>query len=167
MRKGTAFSIAAAALVAGLALGSISLASAATTASGNGMGQQMRGIMGSAGVTLADIVAKLTGRTDEAVQADRQAGTSFADIAKAGGVSQDKVVTSVLDARKTALDAAVKSGTITQAQADTALANMKDRVADRITSTTAGCNGAGNGAGNGGGGKGAGNGACGGACATQ
>lgn len=162
MGKGKIIGIAAAALIAGLVLGSMSIASAATgNPSAPGAGARLGGMMAQAGSTLADVVAKLTGATADQVRTDRQAGKSFADIAKAKGVSADSVVTSTLDARKAALAAAVKSGSITQAQADTALANMKTRLTDRVTSTSPGCNGAGPGGGAGGG---RGRGGCGGAC---
>jgi hypothetical protein len=165
MRKRNVFAIAAAALVAGLVLGSFGLASAApsqtatgTPGAGAGLGRMMR----QSGATLADIVAKLTGRGVDEVRADRQAGKSFADIAKAKGVSSDKIVGATLDARKAALDAAVKDGRITQAQADTMLANMKARLTDRVDDAAAGCTGAGGGFGRGRGG--AGGGGCGGGC---
>ncbi len=164
MGKGRVVAIAAAALVAGLVLGSFGLASAATTTStpGAGFGARM-GAMWN-GSTLADIVAKLTGLSADQVRTDRQAGKSFEQIAGAKNVSADKVVSAALDARKAALDAAVKDGRITQAQADTAYANMKSRITTKVGSTAPGCTGAGLGSGGGfGGGRGRGGG-CGGAC---
>jgi len=78
----------------------------------------------------------------------------------------------VLAARKTALDAAVKAGTVTQTQADAALANMKSNVSAKITSAAPDtCTGAGPGSGAVGGrgmGRSAGAGNCGGAgCVNQ
>ena len=78
----------------------------------------------------------------------------------------------VLAARKTALDAAVKAGTVTQTQADAALANMKLNVSAKITSAAPDtCTGAGPGSGAVGGrgmGRSAGAGNCGGAgCVNQ
>ena len=70
-------------------------------------------------------MAKLTGQTTAQVYTQRAAGKSFADIASAKGISADKVASDALAARKTALAAAVKAGTITQAQADTMLARMQ------------------------------------------
>jgi hypothetical protein len=164
MRKRNVAAITIAALVAGLVVGSIGLASAATSQSPMGGARlQFRGAMRQAGSTLADVVAKLTGLSLTQVRTDRQAGKSFAEIAKAKGVGADQVVADTLTARKAALDAAVKSGRITQAQADAALATMKTRLTDRVSSTTPGCNGAGAGRGAGGGGYGRGGG-CGGAC---
>lgn len=156
----------AAALVAGLVLGSVGIASAATRTTGTpgaGLGAQVGGMMRQAGASLADVVAKLTGQTTAQVYAQREAGKSFAEIASAKGVSADKVTVDALAARKAALAAAVKAGTITQAQADTMLARMQTRIPARVTSPApAGCDGTGSGAGRGGMGRGAGGG-CGGA----
>lgn len=164
MGKGKIIGIAAAALIAGLVLGSMSIASAATAnGSASGPGLRLGGMMAQAGSTLADVVAKLTGATADQVRTDRQAGKSFADIAKAKGVSADIVVSSALDARKAALAAAVKSGRITQTQADAALAQMKTRLSERVSSTAPGCTGAGRDGGAGFRG-GRGRGCCGGAC---
>jgi urease accessory protein UreF len=155
--------IVSAALVAGLVLGSVGIASAATTATTGtpraGFGAQVGGMLRQAGVSLADIVAKLTGQTAAQVYTQRAAGKSFADIASAKGVSADKVTADALAARKTALAAAVKAGTLTQAQADTMLARMQTRIPQRITDPApAGCDGTGSGAGRGGMGRGAGGG---------
>jgi hypothetical protein len=171
MRNAKIAGLVAAALVAGLVLGTMSIASAATTSTTATAGNGMGGFMRQAGATLADVVGKLTGQSADAVRTQREAGTSFADIAKAKGVSADKVAGSAIDARKAALAAAVKAGTITQQRADLMLDRMQDRVTDRVNSTAActgngggcgggGCGGAGNGGGNGGGG-------CGGACLGQ
>jgi hypothetical protein len=150
----------AAALVAGLVLGSVGIASAATTATGTpgaGFGAQAGGMFRQAGASLADIVAKLTGQTAAQVYTQRAAGKSFADIASAKGVSADKVTADALAARKAALAAAVKAGTVTQAQADAMLARMLTRLSTRVTSPAlAGCDGTGPGAVRGGMGRGAG-----------
>lgn len=155
-----------AALVAGLVLGSVGIASAATTTTGTpgaGFGAQVGGMFRQAGASLADVVAKLTGQTTAQVYTQRAAGNSFADIASAKGVSADKVTADALAARKAALAAAVKAGTLTQAQADIMLARMQTRIPQRITDPApAGCDGTGSGAGRGMG-RGAGGG-CGGDC---
>jgi len=156
----------AAALVAGLVLGSVGIASAATTTTGTpgaGFGAQVGGMFRQVGASLADVVAKLTGQTTAQVYTQRAAGKSFADIASAKGVSADKVTADALATRKAALAAAVKAGTLTQAQADIMLARMQTRIPQRITDPApAGCDGTGSGAGRGMG-RGAGGG-CGGDC---
>jgi len=109
-----------------------------------------------AGGRLLDVVAKLTGLTEEDVAAKRAAGQSIAQIAKDEGVSSDKVVDEALKVREQLLAEKVKDGTITQAQADQALATMKTRLTERVDSTAA-C-GSGGGCGMGGGGRGMGGG---------
>lgn len=124
---------------------------------GLGIGASMR----SAGGRLADVVAKLTGQSVADVTATRRAGTSWAKVAEAKGVSSSAVVDEALKVRAAALAGRVKSGAMTQAQADNALATMKARLTERVTSADASCNGAGGGRGagrgNGGCGMGAGN----------
>ena len=173
MKRGTTIALVSGALVAGLALGTVGFAFAAPsrTATGTaGFGARVGAVCRQAGGTIADIVAKVTGQSTTDVYASRAAGKSFADIAAAKGVSVDTLTADVIAARKTALDAAVKAGTIAQAQADAMLANMKANVSTKVTSTAPStCTGAGPGSGAG---KGAGRGMMGaggrgGACVTQ
>jgi hypothetical protein len=153
VRKRTVATYVIAALVAGVVLGSFGIASAATSTTQTATGARLRlgSAVQTAQATLADIVAKLTGKTVDEVRDDRAAGTSFADIASESGVSSSKIVSDALTARKAMLDDLVKQGKITQAQADAALARMTTRLNDRVSSTT-GCTGAGPGAGTGAGG---------------
>ena len=178
MKRGTTIALVSGALVAGLALGTVGIAFAAPskTATGTtGFGTRLGAVCRQAGGTIADIVAKVTGQSTSDVYAARAKGDSFADIAASKGVSADKLTADVVAARKTALDAAVKAKTVTQAQADAALARMKTNVSTKITSDApSDCTGTGAGAGKGQGqgkgqgrGMGAGAGACGGACVTQ
>ena len=175
MRKRTAITFVIAALVAGVVLGSFGIATAATSAGSSataGARLRLGTTVKAAQATLADIVAKLTGKTVAQVREERAAGKSFADIASANGVSSSKVVSDTLAARKALLAELVKQGRITQAQADAALARMTTRLNARVTSTAAGCTGTGactggtctgTGPGSGGGGFGRGSGgACGG-----
>lgn len=114
--------------------------------------------MRGAGGRLADVVAKLTGLDVGDVQAKRQAGASFADIAAEKGVKPDAVVDEAVKVRARALDARVADGTLTQEQADAALERMTARLTERVSSTAAGCNGGGGGGRSGGGGCGGGGG---------
>ena len=175
-------------LVAGLVLGTVASSFAATpavnrttgttaTAPGAGLGLRLGASVRDAGGRMIDVVAKLTGLSAEDVQAKRAAGQSLEQIAASKDVSADKVVAQALAVRKQLLDEKVKAGTITQAQADAALAQMKTRLESRIANTAA-CTGQGAGGGCGGGGgcgmgggRGMGAGGCGGggcgATATQ
>ena len=104
-------------------------------------------------------VSDLLGMQPTDIAAQRQAGKSLAQIAKAKNVSQDKLVATILAAKKAALDQAVKNGRLTQAQADAMIEQMKNRVSDRVDDTTVGPRGAGRGM-MGGGGQGLRAGAC-------
>lgn len=163
MKRGTTIALVSGALVAGLALGTVGIAFAApsNTATGTtGFGTRLGAVCRQAGGTIADIVAKVTGKSAADVSAARAKGDSFADIAATKGISAGTLTDDVLAARKTALDAAVKAKTITQAQADAALARMKTNVSAKITSDApSGCTGTGAGAaGKGGQGRGQGQG---------
>lgn len=138
----------AAALVAGLALGSIGIASAAQKAADNAQGRlgiRLGASIREAGATLADIVAELTGSTAEDVREERLEGKSFAEIAAEQDVAVEDVVAAAIGARKALLDEAVASGEITQAQADAALDRMQTRLTERVSSDTP-CAGGGSGA---------------------
>jgi hypothetical protein len=173
MKRGTTIALVSGALVAGLALGTVGIAFAAPSGAATGtagFGARLGAVCRQAGGTIAEIVAKVTGQSTADVYASRAAGKSFADIAAAKGVSADALTADVVAARKTALDAAVKAGTITQVQADAALANMKANLSTKVTSTAPNtCTGAGPGSGAGrGAGRGMmGAGGCGGTCVAQ
>lgn len=174
----------AGALVAGLVLGSVASAFAANAttpttpvqavaACGLGLGNTMR----SAGGRLLDVVAKLTGQTTAQVQAERATGKTFTQIAADKNISAATVVDEALQVRQAVLAEQVKSGAITQAQADAALATMKTRLTQRVSDPSAcagggagggAAGGAGCGMGRGGAGGGAGRGAgCGGSCGAN
>jgi len=158
----------AAALVVGLVTGNVASGFAATTTAGNGSGAGLRlgATMRESGGRLLDVVAKLTGSSTEAVVAERKAGKSFTQIAAASNIKASTVVDEALKARTAVLAEKVKSGAITQAQADAAAANMKTRLTSRVDSVNTACDGTGAGAGAGrgqGGVRGAGRG---GACTT-
>lgn len=84
--------------------------------------------------------AKALKMTVEDLHAQRLAGKSLAEIAKAQGVSTDAVVMAMVESRKAVLDARVSAGTLTQAQADEALKLMKERMSQSITRTEVGPN---------------------------
>lgn len=92
---------------------------------------------------MQDEIAQALGMSVADVQAARQGGKSLAQIAADKKISKDQLVSTILSARKADLDAAVKAGTLTQAQADAMYANMQQRVpvmVDQIA-TGPGCGG--------------------------
>jgi hypothetical protein len=145
----------AAALVVGVIGGNVVSAVAAPVESSNAataahLGLRLGSFVQDAGGRLSDIVAKLTGLSTDAVIEQRQAGTSYAEIATSKGVSVDAVTDAAVDVREKVLDERVASGAITQDAADAALVRMTDRVADRVADTDAtACDGTDAGAGRG------------------
>lgn len=107
-----------------------------------------------------EALAKLLGMDRDEIREQRQKGKSLAEIAKAKGVDAEKVIDTLLKARKTRLDAAVKAGRLTQAEADKMLEAYKERLKARVNSTEA-CVPFGPGRG---GQRGGGGGSCGGDC---
>lgn len=176
MKNGRIITAVAGAMVAGVVLGSVvsgfAASSGSTSTTGSvvaacgAAGLRLGATMRESGGRLLDVVAKLTGQTTDEVAAERQAGKTFTQIAADKNVSSASVVDEAMKVRATVLDAKVKSGDITQEQADAALANMKTRLADRVNSVNTGCNGAGGGGGMGGG-RGAGGGCGGGGCGVS
>jgi hypothetical protein len=83
-------------------------------------------------------VLQRLGMTAEQLAAERQAGKSLAQIAQAKGVSKQALVDLILADRKAVVDERVKAGTLTQAQADAMLAQMKERVTTAVDRTEVG-----------------------------
>jgi len=158
MRKSKVVALAAAALVAGLALGSVGIASAAPTGTDPadvgplyGSCLQLGNTIRNAGARMIDIVADLTGLSAEEIRAERTVGQTLAEVAEDHGVSTDDIVGAAMDARAALLQEKVDEGLITQEQADEALEYMSERLSDRLES---GGMGQGVGAGSGGGPRG-------------
>ena len=76
--------------------------------------------------------AKALNMSTDALRAAMQSGKSLADVAKAQKVSVDKVIKALVAAAEEKLAAAVKDGTLTQAQADAKKASLTQRVTDRV-----------------------------------
>jgi hypothetical protein len=87
------------------------------------------------GSGLGEAAAKYLGLTEAELRTQLESGKSLAEIAKAQGKSTDGLKKALHDAVKGDLDAAVKAGRITQAQADEALSRFDARVDDLISRT--------------------------------
>jgi hypothetical protein len=85
-----------------------------------------------------DEVAALLGMTAEQIQAERQAGKSLAQIAQSKNVPTEKLVETMLSAKKTALQQAVTDGKLTQAQADLMVERMTAMAKVMVERTTTG-----------------------------
>jgi transposase len=77
-------------------------------------------------------VAKALGITEAELRTETEAGKSIAEIAQAKGVSLNTVVDAVIAAETERLKQAVTDGRLTQAQADTMLANLKLTLPSRL-----------------------------------
>jgi hypothetical protein len=84
---------------------------------------------------LGEAAANYLGLTEAQLHEQLRAGKSLAQIAKDKGKSADGLKKALHDAVKEDLDAAVKAGRITQAQADEALDRFDERADDLINRT--------------------------------
>jgi hypothetical protein len=76
--------------------------------------------------------ADYLGLTEAELRTKLSSGRTLASIAKARGKSVDGLEQAILDDAKTKLDAAVKDGKLTQAEADQIFARMKSHVDDLV-----------------------------------
>ncbi len=76
---------------------------------------------------MLDDIAKALGTTPAKLFASLRAGTSIADMARAGGISLADLRSAVKAAVKTRLDTAVQEGDLTQKQADATLARVGEK----------------------------------------
>jgi hypothetical protein len=83
-------------------------------------------------------VTKLLGMTEEQIQEQRQAGKSLVQIAATKNISEATLINAIIAGKQDANQKLVAAGTITQAQADLRLAQMKDRVKLQVNRTTVG-----------------------------
>lgn len=79
--------------------------------------------------------ATYLGLTVAQVQTELQGGKTLAQIATAHGKTVDGLVQALYDAEKTELDAAVTAGRLTQAQEDSILSNLKQRITTLVNGT--------------------------------
>lgn len=87
-----------------------------------------RGFFGGA----VNDLSKLLGLNPDQIAEKRKAGESLADIAKDRGVSEGKLVDTMVGARKKILDERVKAGIITQDQENAILDRMKANIGARV-----------------------------------
>ncbi len=110
-----------------------------------GPGGQMGGMGGPGGrsggmgmTQTHDAAAKALGMTTDKLYAAVQGGKSLADVAKDQKVSVDALVKAMVAAAESQLAAAVKDGTMTQAQADTMKGSLTQRITDQVNGVRAG-----------------------------
>ena len=106
-----------------------------------GMGAGMAGEQGRGKPAWAgqpDAVATLLGMEAKDIQAQRQAGTSLVDIAKSKNVSEEKLISTILEAKEDILAGLVADGKLTQAQMDLMVEHMQTQVKTMVERTTVG-----------------------------
>jgi hypothetical protein len=101
---------------------------------GGMMGGQGGMMMGGPHGPLVDIAAAALNMTRAELLAELNAGNSIAQVAEKRGVPLDNIVAAFMTSHEGAMHAAVEAGRMTQAQADTMLARMRDHVRARLTS---------------------------------
>ena len=103
-----------------------------------GMGG-MGGRAGGMGMTQShDAAAKALGMTSDELYTAVQNGKSLADVAKDQKVSVDSLIKAMVADAEGDLAAAVKAGTLTQAQADTMKSSVTERITDQVNGVRAG-----------------------------
>ena len=86
-------------------------------------------------VSDTSVVAGVIGVSEVDLTTALRGGQSIAAVAKAHNVDVQKVVDALVADARTELAAAVKAGSITQAQADAQQANLVGRVTDHVNNT--------------------------------
>lgn len=122
-----------------LAQGTVSPLNTAWTCPGVGI---MGGRGGFGGMNswagLPDEVETLLGMTAGQIQAERLAGKSLVEIAAGKGISEETLVSTILNAKKAELDKLVADGKLTQAQADFMYDRMEQTVPVMVNRTDTG-----------------------------
>lgn len=121
----------AAILILGLALPAL----AGVNQKSSPVGPEFRGQRAQ---TMVKALADLTGQDLTAIQAERRAGKSIAEIATENGVSQEALVQKVTGQNQARLKARLDQGLIDQEQYDSCLQNMPTNLKQRMERTTAG-----------------------------
>ena len=86
---------------------------------------------------IPEALAKLSGKDVSEIMAQRAAGKSFAEIAKAEGVGTDELLAETTRIETAELDAAVKAGAMTAAERTQELSGLQARLEAAVTETGA------------------------------
>ncbi len=119
--------------VASLLVVSASAFAQAPTAGGPGGNGRVGTGVGGPQNSLVAVAAQVLGMNQTDLVAALNTGKTIADVANDKGVAPDKIVDAFVTLRKAALDQAVASGKITQAQEDAMLATMRTNVTAQIS----------------------------------
>ena len=86
-------------------------------------------------VTDTSVAAKAIGISEADLTTALNGGQTMAAVAKAHNVDPQKVIDALVADGQSELDAAVKAGTMTQAQADAEKAEVTQRATDQVNGT--------------------------------
>ena len=92
-------------------------------------------IHGGGGGDIAEALAKLSGKDVATIKSQREAGKSFAEIAKAEGVGTDELLAETTRIETAELDAAVEAGQMTAAERTQELSGLQARLQAELTET--------------------------------
>ena len=120
--------------------GTTSGAAAATPSEEPGEAAEVHGQGGGRNESVTDtsVVAKAIGISEADLTTALQGGQTVAAVAKAHNVNLQVVIDALVADGQAELDAAVKAGTLTQAQADAEKANLTQRATDQANGTFSG-----------------------------
>jgi hypothetical protein len=109
------------------------------TTPGTGIGPgRMTGRGAPAWAGQPEEVATLLGMTAEQIQAERLAGKSLAQIAADKDISEDTLISTMLNAKKADLAALVADGKLTQPQMDLMVEHMQTQIRTMVERTSVG-----------------------------
>jgi hypothetical protein len=118
-----------------IAVGVLMLALAAPALARTAAGERPSGWIGGLCQevgSMAGALAELFGLTTDDLAEARQEGKSLSEIGQERGVTEGEILSTMLEARKKALDTAVAEGRITQERADAMLERMQGRMKARM-----------------------------------
>ncbi len=102
---------------------------------GFGVGFRGRGFGGAGPFTDLSTASSFLGLTVQQIQTDLQNGQTLADIAKAQGKTADDLVTALVAAEKSNLDAAVSAGKLSSDQEAKIVAALQTQIANAVNNT--------------------------------
>ena len=82
-----------------------------------------------------DVAAKAIGVSTDSLLSDLKAGKTIAEVAKAKGVSVQKVIDAMVAAMSTQIDSQAKAGRLTAEQATRLKANLEQMITDQVNGT--------------------------------
>jgi uncharacterized protein YidB (DUF937 family) len=105
---------------------------------GGSFGFRRSGFGRAAGLGALDVASSYLGVSAADLRSALASGKTLADVAKEHGKTADGLVAALVDDAKKKLDTAVSAGRLTQAQEDSLLGDLKQRITDAVNGTRSG-----------------------------